>query len=268
MSKYQLHNISKRSEESIYKDLWDINLDGYDPNDWLLILDEFVCEKAYNQEADAQSNFNINADSTIKEWMDFYSKKSMKVIVNKNDGSRAKRNQGKSLHRIDICFHDKNRVSSNTTFTFFANKDKVIVLWKNKEKSRRFEYTNVAGKLWDAINSLKNPLIFESKPHLPAKGSNRVHTQYYHQKIPKIAFDELLEITFYIHRDQLFNRLLLNICYWPGANLIYYDNWPINRLPISSLEPFYHSKKFDFSLSNVNKKSIVDNGLILDINNV
>lgn len=257
----KLYNIERDPEKMVFEKLW-----GLDPIAWKYLVEwRHGTYKQHSIICKLGQDVDLNSKSV--EWREKfrkqYSEKGLKIIVNKNESARAKRNGGKSLDRIDLCFHDKNRLKSNTVFTLFVADDSVSVIWRH-QKVVIMRFNHIADALHDVIGQLKHPLVFNSDPHLPAKGNNRIHTQYYYQKIPKGEFNKILYLVQTIFEQVLFGRLLSEVCTHivDTYDVFSFKTWPITRFPIRYLDRYYYDKESRINLANGKRKAIIDNGLV------
>jgi hypothetical protein len=214
-------------------------------------------------------------------YRDFYEKKSMKIIINKSIGSRARYNTHSFTKRIDICLHDKSRLKSNTTFTFYIRKKTEAQIAMKVSSSKHSRYFWIKGdpadEMFSIINSLtqspkknKSLLVFNSNPHTSAKGKGRLHKSFYHQKVePEV--DKKIKGILFILLENFFYEYLLDEFLQIGFSQIpnrqgtrkEFYKWPLNRYPVTLLSTHYTDKKNGIELYNYyTPKPIINNYLI------
>lgn len=254
----KLHKIGEDPEKTIFSDLWgcDVNKDYY--SWWMEKCDALTYHFHKKAHLDTYHEFVSSTTSKL-------SSMSLKVIINKNMHYRASIPSAKNLDRIDFCFHDKNRLASNTCFTLYFNKDKLHIIMIGSKK-----YTLSINpddyNFYNILNSLPaNPLIFNSKPHFSAKG-NREYQQSYFSKFSPGAKKLIVGDMVSIFSELIYFYLPEEIKYYNYQ----YDvmgpfnksHWPINRFEVKYLPASYVNKTTGMQLNNNHKKAIIHNGLI------
>lgn len=276
----KLYNIHKNPIEFLFKVIWGL------PDD---VYNEYISEScSIHRNWDMQRirktyqrTININRVLIMDSYRKFYEPKSMKIIINKNIGSRAIYNTHSFTKRIDICLHDKSRLKSNTTFTFYIRKNPQAEIAMKVSSSNRSKFfwriSKESDEMFNVIKSLaqspkkdKSLLVFNSKPHTPGKGKSRLHKSVYHQKIEPEVDKKIKGILFILLESFLYEDLLDEFCqcHFSGISSVYgtYKNyyiWPLNRYPVTLLSTHYTDKKNGIELYNYyTPKPIINNYLI------
>ena len=254
----KLHKISEDPEKTIFSDLWGCDMDTNYYSWWMEKCDALTRHFSKQKHLDTYHEFVSSTTSKL-------SKMSLKVIINKNMHYRASIPSAKNLDRIDFCFHDKNRLASNTCLTMYFNKDKLNIIMIGSKKytlhlpHEEYDFYNI-------LNALPpNPLIFNSNPHFSAKGNREYQQSYFSKFSPttkKLIVDDVVSIFSDLIYFYLPEEIIRHNYQYDFIGPFNKSHWPINRFEVKYLPANYANKASEIQLNNNHRKAIIHNGLI------